>query len=247
MWMWPFNWAALFQQNGLPITSAARRHQNRSSWIWVPPLPILFTDLNNYSCSRCCCPQCRREGVLLARSKHCQAQSRSFQHQRRRARPLFKAASGRPARHDDLGIRNNLIGLITRAIPTTAKCCAQSLLMNCLSAPTNSPKHKKPHAPATMPCLRSTFSKLCVSTPITPAFLHDCRRLRCRQRLTARHIDSQRHQRVGVNAIGNVMNACSIPPTNFALGRPEYQAMMWGYGMHTRFGQYINRVQIPAF
>src|SRR5260370_40846994 len=28
---------------------------------------------------------------------------------------------------DDLGIRNNLIGLITGAIPTTSKCCAQAL------------------------------------------------------------------------------------------------------------------------
>ena len=35
-------------------------------------------------------------------------------------------------------------------------------------------------------------------------------------------------------------------PNEFRVGRPEYMSMMWGYGIHTCFGQYINRVQIPG-
>ncbi|MDP9171075.1 MAG: cytochrome P450 [Acidobacteriota bacterium] len=41
-------------------------------------------------------------------------------------RCLQLQAAGLPGM-DDLGIRNNLIGLLTGAIPTTAKCCAQAL------------------------------------------------------------------------------------------------------------------------
>ena len=35
-------------------------------------------------------------------------------------------------------------------------------------------------------------------------------------------------------------------PNEFRIGRPDYGYMHFGYGLHTCFGQYINRVQIPG-
>jgi cytochrome P450 len=35
-------------------------------------------------------------------------------------------------------------------------------------------------------------------------------------------------------------------PDDFRIGRPSYTYMHFGYGLHTCFGQYINRVQIPG-
>jgi cytochrome P450 len=35
-------------------------------------------------------------------------------------------------------------------------------------------------------------------------------------------------------------------PNEFRIGRPEYTYMHFGFGMHTCFGEYINRVQIPG-
>lgn len=34
-------------------------------------------------------------------------------------------------------------------------------------------------------------------------------------------------------------------PGQFLLDRPDYQYMHFGFGLHTCFGQYINRAQIP--
>ena len=35
-------------------------------------------------------------------------------------------------------------------------------------------------------------------------------------------------------------------PNEFQIGRPAYLDMRFGYGLHTCFGQYVNRVQIPG-
>jgi len=35
-------------------------------------------------------------------------------------------------------------------------------------------------------------------------------------------------------------------PNQFRVDRPEYLNMHFGYGLHTCFGQYVNRVQIPG-
>jgi cytochrome P450 len=35
-------------------------------------------------------------------------------------------------------------------------------------------------------------------------------------------------------------------PNEFRIGRPAYLDMHFGYGLHTCFGQYVNRVQIPG-
>jgi cytochrome P450 len=35
-------------------------------------------------------------------------------------------------------------------------------------------------------------------------------------------------------------------PNDFRTDRPPYLDMHFGYGLHTCFGQYVNRVQIPG-
>src|SRR6185503_2750227 len=35
-------------------------------------------------------------------------------------------------------------------------------------------------------------------------------------------------------------------PNKFKIGRPAYNYMHWGVGIHTCFGQYINQAQIPG-
>src|SRR5262245_15370120 len=147
---------------------------------------------------------------------------------------------------DDVSIRNNLIGLITGAIPTTSKCVAQALdqLLD------------RPEALA----------------GARAAALHDDDELLGRYVVEALRFNPNNPGLIRVAAVDHVLgqgtfHATRVPrgmtvvaltqsamfdsrvvdsPTDFRIDRPADSYVHFGAGMHECFGESINRVQIPG-
>ena len=160
-------------------------------------------------------------------------------------RCLKLQAAGLPGM-DDLGIRNNLIGLITGAIPTTAKCCAQSL-DELLKRPAELAKAQEAARAGNDAVFAQYVFEALRFNPNNPGVF----RTTAEDYVVARDSPHATLIPKGTNVLASTQSAMFDErfvdsPNEFRIGRPEYQAMMWGYGMHTCFGQYINRVQIPG-
>ena len=160
-------------------------------------------------------------------------------------RCLKLQAAGLPGM-DDLGIRNNLIGLITGAIPTTAKCCAQSL-DELLKRPAELAKAQEAaRAGDDALFARYVFEALRFN-PNNPGVF----RIAADDYVVARDSAHATLIPKGTNVLAATQSAMFDErfvdsPNEFRVDRPEYAAMLWGYGLHTCFGQFINRVQIPG-
>jgi cytochrome P450 len=147
---------------------------------------------------------------------------------------------------DDLGIRNNLIGLLTGAIPTTAKCCAQAL-DELLKRPAELEKAQQA-ARANDDALFSQYVFEALRfNPNNPGVF----RIAAEDYVVARDSAHATLIPKGTSVLASTQSAMFDErfvdaPNEFRVGRPEYMSMMWGYGIHTCFGQYINRVQIPG-
>ena len=147
---------------------------------------------------------------------------------------------------DDLGIRNNLIGLLTGAIPTTAKCCAQSL-DELLKRPTELAKAQEAARSGDDALFSQYVFEALRFNPNNPGVF----RIAAEDYVVARDSAHATLIPKGTQVLASTQSAMFDErfvdaPCEFRVGRPEYMSMMWGYGIHTCFGQYINRVQIPG-
>ena len=147
---------------------------------------------------------------------------------------------------DDLGIRNNLLGLIIGAIPTTSKCCAQAL-DELLKRPAQL-KEAQEAAQADNDALvaQYVFEALRFN-PNNPGVF----RIAAEEYTVAKdklHATTIPRGATVIAATQSAMFDERIvdAPADFRPGRPDYTYMHFGYGLHTCFGQYINRVQIPG-
>ncbi len=146
----------------------------------------------------------------------------------------------------DLDIRNNFIGLIIGAIPTTSKCVAVTLnhLFN----------HPELLVEAQQAARADDDEKLI-------QFVQESLRLNAFaagiQRICAEdYVVAKGTLRATKIPKGTVVLAATQSammdwrkirkPKEFRLDRPAYSYMHFGYGLHTCFGQYINLAQIPA-
>jgi cytochrome P450 len=160
-------------------------------------------------------------------------------------RCLALQSVGLPAM-DDLSIRNNLLGLLVGAIPTTSKCCAQAL--DQLFA---RPEQLKAAQAAAVTDDDAVLAKYVFEAlrfnPNNPGLF----------RMTAedyRLAKGSLHATTipkGTSVLAATQSAMFDErmvdqPNQFRIDRPEYLNMHFGYGLHTCFGQYINRVQIPG-
>lgn len=147
---------------------------------------------------------------------------------------------------DDLGIRNNLLGLLVGAIPTTAKCCAQAL-DQLLDRPAELAGAQAAAAASDDGLLSRYVFEALRFNPNNPGVF----------RTTAEDYQVARGQLHSVTipkgtlvlaATQSAMfdDAKVDQPCEFRIDRPPYVYMHWGYSLHTCFGQYINRVQIPG-
>jgi cytochrome P450 len=160
-------------------------------------------------------------------------------------RCLAMQAAGLPGM-DDLGIRNNLIGLMIGEVPTTSKAAIQALdqLLD------------RPKALAAAHAAAIADDDAALSALVFEAMRFN-------------PVNPLIYRRAVVDTVvaANTLRACKIPkstmvlaanlsamfdplklcaPGQFRTDRPWDHYILWGYGLHTCFGAHINRVAIPA-
>src|ERR1017187_10114654 len=145
---------------------------------------------------------------------------------------------------DDVGIRNNLLGLLVGAIPTTSKCCAQAL-DQLLDRPAELAGAQAAAAAGDDALLTQYIFEALRFNPNNPGVF----RIAAEDYTVARgHLRSVTIPK-GASVIAATQSAMFDDskvdrPNEFRPGRPPYVYLHWGYGLHTCFGQYINQVQI---
>lgn len=146
----------------------------------------------------------------------------------------------------DLDIRNNLIGLIIGAIPTTSKCAAVTL--NHLF---NNPELMVLAQQAARADDDEKIIQFVQESLRLNAFAAGIQRV-CAEdyvvaRGTLRSTKIPKGTRVLAATQSAMMDGRKIKkPKTFQLDRPAYSYMHFGFGLHTCFGQYINLTQIPG-
>ena len=147
---------------------------------------------------------------------------------------------------DDLGIRNNLIGLITGAIPTTSKCCAQALDQLLARPEVLAQAHAAAAAGNSALFAAYVFEALRFN-PNNPGVF----RLAAEEYTVAKGTLRATTIPKGTSVLPATQSAMFDDqkvdsPNEFRVDRPAWVYMHWGYALHTCSGQYINQVQIPA-
>jgi cytochrome P450 len=147
---------------------------------------------------------------------------------------------------DDLGIRNNLIGLVIGAIPTISKACVQAL----------DQLLERPQALASAQAAARAGDDALLAAHVFEAFrFNPINPLIYRRaaRDTTIAAGSLRARKIakGTMVLASNLSAMFDPlrieaPESFRTDRPWGEYMLWGYGMHTCFGAYINRAVMPA-
>jgi cytochrome P450 len=160
-------------------------------------------------------------------------------------RSLALPSAGLPGM-DDLSIRNNLLGLLVGAIPTTSKCCAQAL-DQLLDRPQQLQKASAAaisgddallgryvfEALRFNPNNPGVFRIAAEDYPLAKGSIHEVL-IRKRTFVVALTQSAMFDERVVEQ------------PNDFRIDRPSYLDMHFGYGLHTCFGQYVNRAQITG-
>jgi len=147
---------------------------------------------------------------------------------------------------DDLGIRNNLIGLVIGAIPTISKACVQAL----------DQLLERPQALASAQAAARAGDDALLAAHVFEAFRFNpinpliYRRAACNTKIAAGTLRA-RNIRKGSMVLAVNLSAMFDPlrieaPESFRTDRPWEEYMLWGYGMHACFGAYINRAVMPA-
>ena len=142
---------------------------------------------------------------------------------------------------DDLGIRNNLIGLIIGAIPTISKACVQ-VLDQLLDRPRALASAQAAARRGDNALLAAHVFEAFRFNPINPLIY---RRAACDATIAAGSLRAREIPK-GTMVLASNLSAMFDPlkieaPESFRTDRPWGEYMLWGYGMHTCFGAHINR------
>jgi cytochrome P450 len=147
---------------------------------------------------------------------------------------------------DDLGIRNNIIGMLIGAIPTISKASTQILDQlldrpDALAIAQSAARGDQDEVLAA--CLFEAFR----FNPINPVIY----RRAAPDTVVARGTLRARKIKKGTLVFAANFSAMFDPlkmdaPNSFRTDRPWEDYMLWGYGMHTCSGAYINRAIIPV-
>ena len=161
------------------------------------------------------------------------------------ARCLALQKAGVPGM-DDVGIRNNLLGLFVGAIPTTSKCCTQAL-DELLKRPTELAKAQEAARSDNDSLLAQYVFEALRFNPNNPGLF----RIAAQDYTVAKGTMHATLIPKGTSVIAATESAMFDErivdaPNEFRTGRPAYIYMHFGYGLHACFGRYINLVQIPG-
>jgi cytochrome P450 len=160
-------------------------------------------------------------------------------------RCLAMQAAGLPGM-DDLGVRNNLIGLMIGELPTLSKAAIQALdqLLDrprALAAARAAALADDDEALGALvfealrfnPLGPLIYRRAVADTVVAAGTLRACRIPKAAMVLAA-----------NLSAMFDPLTLDA--PGQFRAGRPWEHYILWGYGLHTCFGAHINRVAIPA-
>jgi cytochrome P450 len=147
---------------------------------------------------------------------------------------------------DDLGIRNYLIGLVIGAIPTISKACVQAL-DQLLDRPQALQSAQAAASGGDSALLAAHVFEAFRFNPVNPVIY---RRAACDATIAAGSLRARKITK-GTMVLASNLSAMFDPlkieaPESFRTDRPWGEYMLWGYGMHTCFGAYINRAVMPA-
>ena len=160
-------------------------------------------------------------------------------------RCLALQAGGAPGMND-LDVRNNLVGLLIGELPTTS-CAAVQALDQLL---------RRPNALASACAAASADDDALLAQhvyealrffPVNPIIY---RRAVCETVVAAGTLRARRVKAgamVMASNLSAMFDGAELPsPHAFRTDRPWDAYMLWGYGMHTCFGDYLNRTTLPA-
>jgi cytochrome P450 len=160
------------------------------------------------------------------------------------ARCLALQAAGAPGA-DDLGIRNNLVGLLIGLVPTLSKASVLAL-DQLLDRPEALAAARAAARAGDDARLAGIVFEALRFEPLNPIIYRRANRdsVIARGTLRARRIPA------GTMVLAANLSAMFDPfaveaPEQFRPGRPWGSYMLWGYGMHACFGAHINRAVIP--
>jgi len=147
---------------------------------------------------------------------------------------------------DDLGIRNYLIGLVIGAIPTISKACVQAL-DQLLDRPQALESAQAAARGSDNALLDAHVFEAFRYNPVNPLIY---RRATCDTTIAAGSLRARKIPK-GTMVLASNLSAMFDPlkieaPESFRIDRPWGEYMLWGYGMHTCFGAYINRAVMPV-
>jgi cytochrome P450 len=146
---------------------------------------------------------------------------------------------------DDLSIRNNLIGLIVGAIPTTSKCCANAL-DQLLDRPEQLAAAQEAAAAGDDALFARYVFEALRFNPNNPGVFRNAAEEYTVAKGTLRATTIPKGAFVVAATQSAMFDEHKVEaPNEFRIDRPAWVYMHWGYGLHTCFGQYINQVQIP--
>jgi len=159
-------------------------------------------------------------------------------------RCLALQRSGMPGL-DELSIRNNLIGLIVGAIPTTSKCCANAL-DQLLNRPTELAAAQQAAANGDDALFSRYIFEALRFNPNNPGVFRNAAEDYTLAAGTLRATTIPKGAFVVAATQSAMFDGNKVDsPRDFRIDRPAWVYMHWGYGLHTCFGQYINQLQIP--
>jgi cytochrome P450 len=160
-------------------------------------------------------------------------------------RCLVLQKAGQPGM-DDLGIRNNLIGLFIGAIPTISKACVQAL-DQLLDRPKALASAQAAARSGDDALLAAHVFEAFRFNPINPLVI---RRAARQSRIAAGSLRSRVVPK-GSMVLAVNLSAMFDPlrieaPESFRTDRPWDDYILWGYGMHSCFGAHVNRAVMPT-
>lgn len=147
---------------------------------------------------------------------------------------------------DDLGIRNNLIGLIIGAVPTTSKAAIQALdqLLDRPQALSGAQAAARDDDDAQ---LAAHIFEALRFNPVNPMIYRRAVRGTTIAANTTRAVFAPEGSMVFAANLSAMFDPLTVAnPNEFIPNRPAQDYILWGDGLHTCFGAHINQVLIPA-
>jgi cytochrome P450 len=147
---------------------------------------------------------------------------------------------------DDLGIRNNLIGLIIGAVPTTSKAAVQALDQLLDRPDALAGAQAAARADDDEGLAGHVFEALRFN-PVNPMIYRRALRGTMIAANTTRAVFAPEGSLVFAANLSAMFDPQAVAaPESFRPGRPPQDYILWGDGLHTCFGAHINQVLIPA-